>query len=519
MRLSILRTVSQRRALPALVRAPRAPLSRLLSTETATGSSEPPPPPPAPKSEAVGEAQSMEFQAETKKLLNIVANSLYTDKEVFLRELISNASDALEKRRYATMTGEGGGAGEGPEMGISITTDKEANTLTIQDTGIGMSREELIQNLGTIARSGTKSFAQQLQEQNVGGEAAANVIGQFGVGFYAVFMVAEEVTVYSRKHGEEQAHCWRSTGDGAYDLSEASSVEPGTKIVMKLKSDEDKYSQRFQIEQNIRKYSNFVGFPITVDGDHVNTLDALWMKSKNEVTQDQHNEFYRYGTPPYASSGRHMDPVAAICIQWLPYASSGRHMHPLAAICIQWLPYASSGRYMYPVAAICIQWPLYAPAGRHMHPVAAICIQWPLYASSGRHMHPVAAICTRWPPYASSGRHMHPLAEDAYSQARPSFTWLRMGSRGRSLSVPLHGPQHTVCSTHLCSHHVRSCSAVRRPALHSTLQCRLAPLYPRSLLRWPIPQSVHRIAPTHPRGAAPACSPPSRLRSRLRSPL
>ena len=439
MRLSILRTVSQRRALPALVRAPRAPLSRLLSTETATGSSEPPPPPPAPKSEAVGEAQSMEFQAETKKLLNIVANSLYTDKEVFLRELISNASDALEKRRYATMTGEGGGAGEGPEMGISITTDKEANTLTIQDTGIGMSREELIQNLGTIARSGTKSFAQQLQEQNVGGEAAANVIGQFGVGFYAVFMVAEEVTVYSRKHGEEQAHCWRSTGDGAYDLSEASSVEPGTKIVMKLKSDEDKYSQRFQIEQNIRKYSNFVGFPITVDGDHVNTLDALWMKSKNEVTQDQHNEFYRYGTPPYASSGRHMDPVAAICIQWLPYASSGRHMHP--------------------------------------------------------------------------------LAEDAYSQARPSFTWLRMGSRGRSLSVPLHGPQHTVCSTHLCSHHVRSCSAVRRPALHSTLQCRLAPLYPRSLLRWPIPQSVHRIAPTHPRGAAPACSPPSRLRSRLRSPL
>jgi len=240
----------------------------------------------------------MEFQAETKKLLNIVANSLYTDKEVFVRELVSNASDALEKRRYSALTGDGSGDGDGPEMAISITTDKDANTLTIADTGIGMSRDELVENLGTIARSGTKSFAQQLKEQNVGmegsSEAAANVIGQFGVGFYAVFMVADEVTVYSRKHGEDVAHCWRSTGDGAYELSEASNVTEGTTIVLKLKEEESNFSQRFHIEQNIRKYSNFVGFPINVDGTRVNTLEALWMKSKNEVSVEQHADFYRY---------------------------------------------------------------------------------------------------------------------------------------------------------------------------------------------------------------------------------
>ena len=245
-----------------------------------------------PSATSTGSSQSMEFQAETKRLLSIVANSLYTDKEVFVRELVSNASDALEKRRYAALTGGGGGGEEaGSKMEISITTNKDANTLTIADTGIGMSREELIDNLGTIARSGTKAFAQNLQEK---GEAAANVIGQFGVGFYAVFMVADEVTVYSRKHGSDVAHCWRSTGDGSYALSEATNVDPGTTIVIKLKSTETNFSQRFHIEQNIRKYSNFVGFPITVDGTRVNTLEALWTKSKNEVTVEQHADFYRY---------------------------------------------------------------------------------------------------------------------------------------------------------------------------------------------------------------------------------
>jgi len=263
---------------------------RCLSTETSPAEAKEVPK-ATPSATSTG-SQSMEFQAETKRLLSIVANSLYTDKEVFVRELVSNASDALEKRRYAALTGGGGGGEEaGSNMEISITTNKDANTLTIADTGIGMSREELIDNLGTIARSGTKAFAQNLQEK---GEAAANVIGQFGVGFYAVFMVADEVTVYSRKHGSDVAHCWRSTGDGSYALSEATNVEPGTTIVLKLKSTETNFSQRFHIEQNIRKYSNFVGFPITVDGTRVNTLEALWTKSKNEVTVEQHADFYRY---------------------------------------------------------------------------------------------------------------------------------------------------------------------------------------------------------------------------------
>jgi len=247
----------------------------------------------SPAAASVGESSKMEFQAETKKLLDIVANSLYTDKEVFVRELVSNASDALEKRRYEMLT-QGGGSESAEELGITITTDKEANTLTIADTGIGMSREELMQNLGTIARSGTKSFAQQLNEQGGGGDAAANVIGQFGVGFYAVFMVAEHVTVFSRRHGEEVAHCWTSTGDGSYDLSEARDVPAGTRIILKLNEDASQYSQRYHIEQNIRKYSNFVGFPIGVDGERINTIEALWLKGKNEVSVDQHNEFFRY---------------------------------------------------------------------------------------------------------------------------------------------------------------------------------------------------------------------------------
>lgn len=172
----------------------------------------------------------MEFQAETRKLLDIVTNSLYTDKEVFVRELISNASDALEKRRYAALLEGGEGEGE-VEYGISLSTDKDANTLTITDSGVGMSKEELVDNLGTIARSGSKNFLQQLKEgEGEGGSpSSANVIGQFGVGFYAVFMVAEEVTVYSRKHGSELAHCWMSKGDGSYELAEAEGVESGTK--------------------------------------------------------------------------------------------------------------------------------------------------------------------------------------------------------------------------------------------------------------------------------------------------
>ena len=274
-------------------RQPRASIAlaaRRLSTDAAA---EKPEEKAAPTEAVTGASSKMEFQAETKKLLDIVAKSLYTDKEVFVREIVSNASDALEKRRHAALTADGP-ADDESEMAIRISTDSDANTLTIQDSGIGMSREDLMQNLGTIARSGSRSFLQQLQEQGSTAASSANVIGQFGVGFYSVFMVADEVTVYTRKQGEETAHCWTSTGDGSYEISEASGVAPGTKIVLKLKEDESSFSRRFSIEQNIRKYSNFVGFPIYVDGDRVNTVEALWTKSKNEVSADEHKEFYQY---------------------------------------------------------------------------------------------------------------------------------------------------------------------------------------------------------------------------------
>ena len=273
--------------------APRGLLLRALSTASDAPKAddasppEPPPEPPPPSAAPKGAASTMEFQAETKKLLDIVANSLYTDKEVFVRELVSNASDALEKRRHAALTSEGAEAEAGEaaagEMQIRVTTDADANTLTIEDSGIGMTRDELIANLGTIARSGSRNFLQSLE----GGQAAAtNVIGQFGVGFYSVFMVADRVTVYSRRVGADDAYCWRSSGDGAYELSEAENVAPGTKIVIELKADEKSFASRFAIEQNIRKYSNFVGFPIYVDDERVNTVEALWTKSKGEVSQE-----------------------------------------------------------------------------------------------------------------------------------------------------------------------------------------------------------------------------------------
>eukprot|EP00316_Scyphosphaera_apsteinii_P011521 CAMPEP_0119326942 /NCGR_PEP_ID=MMETSP1333-20130426/69600_1 /TAXON_ID=418940 /ORGANISM="Scyphosphaera apsteinii, Strain RCC1455" /LENGTH=689 /DNA_ID=CAMNT_0007335385 /DNA_START=38 /DNA_END=2107 /DNA_ORIENTATION=+ len=242
--------------------------------------------------EVVGEASRMEFQAETRKLLDIVANSLYTDKEVFLRELISNASDALEKRRHAALTADAE-ADAGTDMQITITTDNDNGTLSIQDSGIGMSREDLVSNLGTIARSGSRSFLQQVAEEQ-GTAASSNVIGQFGVGFYSVFMVADHVKVFSRQQGSDVGYCWSSSGDGSFDVAEASNVSPGTKIVVTLKNDEKRFCQRYTVEQNIKKYSNFVGFPIWLNGDKLNTVDAIWTKSKSEVTEEQHKEFFRY---------------------------------------------------------------------------------------------------------------------------------------------------------------------------------------------------------------------------------
>ena len=193
----------------------------------------------------------MEFQAETQRILQIVANSLYQDKEVFVRELVSNAADALEKLRYVQQaeTAESDATQDDEEhaLAISISTDDEKGTFTISDNGVGMSREQLIENLGTIARSGSKAFMEEVKDKTKGDEESShanNIIGQFGVGFYSIFMVGQHVEVYSRAHGSDVGHVWRSDGSGRYEIAEADNVDVGTTIVITLKEDEASFADK-----------------------------------------------------------------------------------------------------------------------------------------------------------------------------------------------------------------------------------------------------------------------------------
>uniref|UniRef100_A0A8C1KWH6 Heat shock protein 75 kDa, mitochondrial n=1 Tax=Cyprinus carpio TaxID=7962 RepID=A0A8C1KWH6_CYPCA len=235
-----------------------------------------------------GSYSKHEFQAETKKLLDIVARSLYSEKEVFIRELISNGSDALEKLRHKMITA----GGETAPMEIHLQTDAATGTFTIQDTGVGMNREELVANLGTIARSGSKAFLDALQNQ---AEASSSIIGQFGVGFYSSFMVADKVDVYSQSaEPGAPGYKWSSDGSGVFEIAEASGVRPGTKIVLHLKDDCKEFSSEDRVKEVVTKYSNFVSFPIFLNGRRLNTLQALWMMEPKEISEWQHEEFYRY---------------------------------------------------------------------------------------------------------------------------------------------------------------------------------------------------------------------------------
>lgn len=238
----------------------------------------------------VGSSEKFEFQAETRKLLDIVACSLYTDKQVFIRELISNSSDALEKLRHKQVVGEQINDDYLP-LEINILTDPKSNTLTIQDYGIGMTKNELMENLGTIARSGTSEFVKNLnQKQN-----ATNLIGQFGVGFYSSFMVADKVTVYSKSAtAGEKGYIWTSDGTGQYELCEADGVVRGTKVVMHLKPESKDFSEEKVVKNVISKYSNFVNFDIKLNGEKVNTIQAIWSKPKNEVSNEEHEAFYKF---------------------------------------------------------------------------------------------------------------------------------------------------------------------------------------------------------------------------------
>ncbi|XP_075420475.1 heat shock protein 75 kDa, mitochondrial [Tenrec ecaudatus] len=235
-----------------------------------------------------GSTSKHEFQAETKKLLDIVARSLYSEKEVFIRELISNSSDALEKLRHKLVC-EGQAL---PEMEIHLQTDTEKGTITIQDTGIGMTQEELVSNLGTIARSGSKAFLDALQSQ---AEASSKIIGQFGVGFYSAFMVADRVEVFTQAAVPgSPSYQWLSDGSGVFEIAEASGVRPGTKIIIHLKADCREFANEARVRDVVTKYSNFVSFPLFLNGRRMNTLQAIWTMEAKDVDESQHEEFYRY---------------------------------------------------------------------------------------------------------------------------------------------------------------------------------------------------------------------------------
>ncbi|MGN1359390.1 MAG: molecular chaperone HtpG [Kiritimatiellia bacterium] len=245
-----------------------------------------------------------QFKAEISRMLDLVIHSLYSKKEIFLRELVSNASDAIDRARYGALTDKSLADG-GEDYRIDITVDKPSKTITIADNGIGMTAEELEKNLGTIASSGTKAFTEALRKDDK--SDIPELIGQFGVGFYAAFMVAEAVTVETLHRGNGQTPvCWRSAGDGSYELDESTKKTPGTTIVLRLREDQDEYLSRWRIESLVRQYSDFIAYPIyvTETGEKddkkddkpqpVNTRTALWKRNKAEVKPEEYEAFYKH---------------------------------------------------------------------------------------------------------------------------------------------------------------------------------------------------------------------------------
>ena len=267
-----------------------------------------------------------EFKAESKRLLELMIHSIYTHKEIFLRELLSNASDAIDKLSYRSLTDEGVGLSRG-DFAITVTPDAEKRTLTVSDNGIGMSREELEENLGVIANSGTFRFRQELDPEKAGD---TDVIGQFGVGFYSAFMVADHITVISKKYGEEQAYRWESSGADGYTVDPCEKETVGTDIILHLRDDgdePDEYSQYLRegtLARLVKKYSDYIRFPIRMEMTHsrrkegspddkpefedvrewetVNSMVPLWQRKKSDVKREEYDKFYqeRFGdmTPP-----------------------------------------------------------------------------------------------------------------------------------------------------------------------------------------------------------------------------
>lgn len=251
--------------------------------------------------------ETLSFQTEVKQLLDLMIHSLYSNKEIFLRELISNASDAADKLRFEATTDDALFEGDS-ELNVFIDINKDARTITIRDNGIGMNRDEVIENIGTIARSGTKEFFSSLSGDQ---EKDAHLIGQFGVGFYSSFLVADQVTLTTRRAGLTSEHgvCWESKGDGEYSLETVDKADRGTEIVLHLKEEADEFLESFRLKSIIHKYADHIPFPIRMMGDApateegevatpeietVNQASALWTRPKSELTEEEYNNFYKH---------------------------------------------------------------------------------------------------------------------------------------------------------------------------------------------------------------------------------
>ena len=249
--------------------------------------------------------ETMKFNAETGRILHLMIHSLYTNKEIFIRELISNASDACDKRTYLSRTDQT--LMHNDEMKISILINKQDNTITVSDTGIGMNRDDLIENLGTIAHSGTQDFLQQVSEQK---NNDVNLIGQFGVGFYSSFMVADHVSVFSRKAGEEQGWMWKSDGLGEFVIEKTDKDSVGTSIVVYIRDEEKDFLDKFKIRHIVKTYSDHISTPIFIEvkeeskdeddasekkdeTEQINSASALWTRSKQDITEEQYQDFYK----------------------------------------------------------------------------------------------------------------------------------------------------------------------------------------------------------------------------------
>lgn len=269
----------------------------------------------------MAEKQILNFEAETKQILNLMVHSIYTHKEIFLRELISNASDALDKARFESITKSDKYTGM-DNLRIKIEIDEQNRILTIRDNGIGMTKEDVIQNIGSIARSGTKAFLEKIkQEAENKKESGIDLIGQFGVGFYSAFMVADNIIIETKNVESDKGVKWESSGDGSYSIEDIDKADRGTNIILKLKpkneneENEEDYSNRYTLERLIQKYSNYVHYPIIMDmpipkkdekeiqqyeEKTINSMISIWQKNKSDVKTEEYNEFYKEHFHDYA---------------------------------------------------------------------------------------------------------------------------------------------------------------------------------------------------------------------------